>query len=419
MKVTNKITNPTNQKKPELVAPAGDLEKLRFAYIYGADAAYIGGGAFSLRQAAGLDLPAIRAARGIADEYRRRLYVAVNIYAGNQDLVELPAYFQALAEIRPDALIVSDPGVFVLAREHAPGLPLHISTQANTTNWQAARFWKSQGASRAVLARELSLAEGAETGERSGLATEVFVHGAMCVSYSGRCLLSSYLTGRSANQGDCSHPCRWQYALAEQKRPGDYLPIEEDSRGSYIMNSRDLCLISLVPELMTAGFDAWKIEGRNKSAYYVANTVRIYRAAIDAYCQDPAGYHFRGEWLEELETLSHRGYTQGFALKPADNQAYRYEDGGYLRSHDFAAILWAADGCRALLEQRNHFALGDELEILLPAGGANLRLPVTGIFSPEGQALTAANHPRQQVTVPAALAERLRGPLICRRRSRA
>jgi len=417
MKEINNIASPAIVKKPELVAPAGDVEKLRFAYIYGADAAYVGGGGFSLRAAAGLCLEEIREARRIADAYQRRLYVAVNIYADNQDLDGLTAYLSAVAEIGPDALIVSDPGVFALARENAPALPLHISTQANITNWRAARFWKELGARRAVLSRELSLAQAAEVGERSGLETEIFVHGALCVSYSGRCLLSSYLTGRSANQGDCCQPCRWKYALVEEQRPGRYLPVGQDERGGYILNSRDLCLIGLVPELMRCGCDAWKIEGRNKSAYYVANTTRVFRAAIDSYFRAPEEYRLCPDWQEELAKLSHRGYTRGFALDKPDADAFRYEDGGYIRGYDFAAILWEADGDRLSLEQRNHFAPGDELEILLP-DGANLKFPVTALYDQLGAPLAAANHPRQMVRVPNPLPVRLSGPLVCRRRIR-
>lgn len=413
MKEINSITR-LSMIKPELVAPAGDVEKLRLACIYGADAAYLGGGPFSLRASAGLGLEEIAAARALTAQYGKKLYIAANIYADNRDLEALPDFLQALAEIAPDALIVSDPGVIALSRRYAPRLPLHLSTQAGVGNWQAARFWAEQGISRIILARELSLDQAAEIVELGQVETEVFVHGALCVSYSGRCLLSSYLSGRSANRGDCSQSCRWHYTLMEQQRPGEYLPIEEDQRGSYIMNSRDLCLIGRVRELMEGGFTAWKIEGRNKSAYYAANTTRIYRAAIDAYLQDPLNYAEQQSWRQELTKLSHRGYTEGFAMTKPDQQAYRYQDGNYIRSYDFAAILWEADGDMLRLEQRNYFRLEDTLEILLP-DGQNISFIVRELFDELSAPLAAANHPRQMLRVRADLPLRLAGPLVCRR----
>lgn len=406
-------------RRPELLAPAGDLEKLRFAYIYGADAAYIGGGNFSLRGTAGCDLQTLAEACRIRSEFGKRLYVAVNIYANNADIAQLPDYLRALAALAPDGLLVSDPGVFALARQYAPEIPLHISTQANNTNWMSARFWAGQGAARIVLARELSLDEAAEIAAQGGLETEVFVHGAVCISYSGRCLISQFLTGRSANRGDCSHPCRWQYALQEETRPGEYFPVCEDSRGSYIMNSKDLCLLELTPQLAAGGFAAWKIEGRNKSAYYTANVVRVYRAALDAYLRAPAQWRLCPEWAAELAKVSHRGYTTGFARAVPGPDAFRYDDGGYLRSHDFAAVALASSGGSLLLEQRNHFARGDMLELLLP-DASNLSLPLTAIFDAEsGAPLPAARHPKMRVRIPCDEAvSRLSFPLVCRRAAR-
>ena len=400
---------------PELLAPAGDLEKLRFAYAYGADAAYIGGGDFSLRSNAGCGLDVLAEACSLARRTGKKLYVAVNIYADNHDIAVLPSYLENLAELQPDGLLISDPGVFRLAQQYAPRLPIHISTQANNTNWLSARFWAEQGASRIVLARELSIAEGAEIAQRSGLEAEIFVHGAICISYSGRCLISQFLTGRSANRGDCSHPCRWQYVVEEEKRPGEYFPVEEDARGSYFFNSRDLCLLAAIPQLVAGGFSAWKIEGRNKSAYYVANVVRVYRAALDAYLRDPDGWRCRSAWLEELTRVSHRGYTTGFAFGLPDADAYRYDDGSYLRSYDFTAVALEMRDGLLWLEQRNHFAVGDVLELLLP-DATNIVLPVKAIYDENGCLLNAARHPRMQVAVDCgSLPVMLPFPLICRR----
>lgn len=403
--------------KPEILAPAGDLEKLRFAYLYGADAAYIGGGGFSLRAGAGFSLEEIAQARVLADTLHKKLYVAINLYAHNCDIAALPAYIQDLARLKPDALIVSDPGVFALCRQIAPEIALHISTQANNTNWLSARFWRGQGARRIVLARELRLSEAAEIAVQGGLETEIFVHGAMCISYSGRCLLSAFLTGRDANRGDCSHACRWQYSLQEQRRPGEFFPLEEDARGSYILNSRDLCLIDLIPELAAAGIGAWKIEGRNKSAYYVANTVRVYRAALDAYLAEGEDYACRPAWREELRKISHRDYTTGFALGQPGADAFRYPDGGYIRGYDFAAIILAQEAGWLHLEQRNHFQPGDRLEILLPDGG-NQDLIVEAVYDRQQQRLDAARHPRQRLLLPYAGPELPPHPLICRRAAR-
>lgn len=404
-------------KRPELLAPAGDLEKLRFVYHYGADAAYVGCGDYSLRNGAAMSLAEIAAARAIADQAGKKLYVAVNLYAADDDFPALATCLEELAAIKPDALLVSDPGVFDLARTIAPGLPLHISTQASTTNAAAVRFWARQGASRVVLARELSLAQAAAISAQAEMETEVFVHGALCISYSGRCLISAYLNHRHANRGDCSAPCRWQYALNEASRAGEFFPIEEDSRGAYLLNSKDLCLLPLLPQLLAAGVDGWKIEGRNKSAYYAANTVRVYRAALEALLAEGEDYRPRPQWQAELDKVSHREYTCGFALDQPGEESCRYDDGGYLRGFDFAAIAWQQQPGRLLLEQRNHFAVGDQLELLLP-DGRNISLPVSAIFDQEQQPLTAARHPRQMVSVPwqSGIVPDL--PLICRRAAR-
>lgn len=359
-------------KKPELLAPAGNLEKLKFAITYGADAVYLGGEAFGLRAGAGnFTLAEMAEGTDFAHERGRKVYVTVNIFAHNQDLDALPDYLQAIAQMGVDAILVSDPGVFQLVRETVPMMPIHISTQANNTNWRTAMFWQQLGAERIVLARELSLSEIGEVAAKcreTGMETEMFVHGAMCISYSGRCLLSNFMVGRDANQGDCAHACRWRYRIQEEKRDGEYMEIEEDDRGTYIMNSKDLCLLEYLPEIISAGVDSLKIEGRMKSPYYVANTVRIYRAAIDAYCADPAGYQCLSEWREELTKVSHRDYTTGFALGKPGADAHRYEDGGYLRNYSFVGLVRDQDEDYIWVEQRHKINLGDRLEMITPVG---------------------------------------------------
>ena len=400
--------------KPELLAPAGDPEKLLFAYLYGADAAYIGAGDYSLRLNAGFSLEQIGDAIHLAHRLGKKLYLAVNSFMREGDLEALPEYLSQLAALEPDAMIISDPAVLTLARQYAPQVPLHISTQANTTNWLSARFWREQGASRIILARELSLAEAGKISIQAGVETEIFIHGAMCISYSGRCLLSSFMTGRSANQGNCSHPCRYHYALMEEKRPGEFFPIEEDDRGSYIMNSRDLCLIDYIPQLCSGQFASLKIEGRNKSAYYVANAVRIYRAAIDAYAANPNHYSCDPQWHQELAKISHREYTAAFAEGQAASSSMRYDDGGYIREYDFTAIIKEISDSMLLLEQRNHIAVGDQLEIICP-DGKNIPLTAVKIFDEDGVPLSAARHPRQLIQIPNPGLPGLKPPLIVRR----
>ncbi|MBO7668132.1 MAG: U32 family peptidase C-terminal domain-containing protein [Firmicutes bacterium] len=401
-------------KRPELLAPAGDLEKLRFAFAYGADAAYAGAGEFSLRANSGFDLKEIEQGIGIAHGMGKRLFLALNAFLRDDDLKALPAYLEQLAPLAPDALIVSDPGVFRLCMRYAPGIPLHISTQANNMNSGTLRFWSDLGASRVVLSRELSLAQAAAAAEMADIECEIFVHGAICISYSGRCLISSYLTGRSANSGDCAQPCRWRYALCEEKRPGEYLPIEEDDRGAYFFNSRDLCLLPLLPELIRGGFSSWKIEGRNKSAYYVANVTRIYRAALDSFLSFPDEWHCMEEWLRELEKVSHRQYTYNFALSQPDCSSYRYAEGQPVHGYDFVAVARSVDDGLLELEQRNHFQVGDEIEILLPNGGLCV-LPVSDMFDDAGQRILSACHPKQIVRVPCEFPSDAELPLICRR----
>lgn len=388
--------------KPELLAPAGNLEKLKVAVLYGADAVYLGGRHFGLRAGAG-NFGEEELAEGVCFAHERgaRVYVTVNIFAHNSDLDTLPDYLDSIRAAGVDGVIVSDPGVIELVRRLHPGLPVHLSTQANTTNWAAAGFWERQGVSRIVLARELSLAEIKEIRERAGVELEIFIHGAMCVSYSGRCLLSNYFTGRDANRGDCAQPCRWRYALVEEKRPGEYLPIEEDGRGTYFLGSRDLCLIEHIPALLEAGISSFKIEGRMKSVNYVAGVVKAYRQALDAYLEDPESYRFDPAWLEEISKVSHRDYTTGFLFGSPGPSGQHYEGEIYRRSHTFVGLVRGYEqGERiALVEQRNRFAVGDEVEIMVPKGNG-FKQTVTVIYDEEGNSVEAAPHPRQMVRVP-------------------
>jgi len=388
--------------RTELLAPAGDLEKLKAAVLYGADAVYLGGRHFGLRAGAG-NFDDAELAEGVrfAHAHSARVYVTVNIFAHNRDLALLPAYLESICEAGADAVIVSDPGVVSLVRRLHPDLPIHLSTQANTTNWAAARFWEELGVTRIVLARELTLEEIREIRKKAALELEIFVHGAMCISYSGRCLLSSYMTGRDANRGDCAQSCRWKYALAEEKRPGEYFPIEEDSRGSYILGSRDLCLIEHIPALVGAGVSSFKIEGRMKSVNYVAGVVKAYREALDAYHRDPENYRFNPSWLAEIEKVSHRDYSTGFLFGKPGPSGQHYEGEIYRRSHVFAGLVRGYDQVTglAVIEQRNHFAVGDEVDFMLPRG-KNIRQKVTRIIDEEGQSVAAAPHPQQVVQIP-------------------
>lgn len=389
-------------KKPELLAPAGDLEKLMMAVRYGADAVYIGGRKFGLRAAAGNFEPA-QMAEGIAyaHKFGAKVYVTVNIFAHNRHLEEMPDYLRELEQMGVDAVLISDPGVFLIARQAAPDLPLHISTQANTTNWAAVDFWKNHGAQRVVLARELSLQEIREIKDKVDIELETFVHGAMCMSYSGRCLISSYLTGRSANLGECAQPCRWKYALVEETRPGQYFPIEEDEEGSYVFNSMDLCMIEHIPAMLEAGIESLKIEGRMKSVHYVATVVGAYRKAIDSYLADPAGYSFDPAWLTEIHKASHREFTTGFFFGSDGFKRENTETSGYRRDFDFVGVVknYLPYQGLAVIEQRNKFSVGDVLEITGPATPLFTQR-VTGMIDEQGKPVEAAPHPQQLVTIP-------------------
>ncbi|MBO8125858.1 MAG: U32 family peptidase [Firmicutes bacterium] len=363
-------------KKPiELLAPAGNMEKLQAAVYYGADAVYFAGPSFGLRAFAP-NFSWLQLAEAISFCHRHgvKAYITVNVYAHNQDLEGLPSYIRHLAESGADAAIVADPGVLSVVKAEAPQLPVHLSTQANTTNKLSARFWQEQGVSRVVLARELTRGEVTEIAKAvPDLELEVFVHGAMCISYSGRCLLSKFMTGRDANKGECAQVCRWNFALVEEKRPGEYYPIAQDERGTYILNSRDLCLLEYLPELVEAGVRSFKIEGRMKSVYYVATVTKIWREAIDSYLTDPDSFQVKKEWLEELGKVSHRPYTSGFWASGGGEPRpalTHLETSKYLRSYDFVGLVTGVDpGTGAFeVEARNPIDRGDRLEVVSPRG---------------------------------------------------
>lgn len=382
--------------RPELIAPAGNLEKLKAAIDFGADAVYLGGHEFSLRaMAANFSLPEIKEGLQIARRAGRRVYVTVNIFAHNHDIDRLPAYLAELNNLGVDGLIISDPGVMLLAQEFSPDLPVTISTQANVTNFRSAEFYRRMGATRLVLARELSIEEIARIKRSVQIELEVFIHGAMCLSYSGRCWLSQAMTGRSANLGQCAHPCRYRYTLMEEKRPGQFFAVMEDERGSYVMNSKDLCMISHIPQLIEAGVDAFKIEGRMKSPYYVAAVVKVYREAIDAIL---AGKPLSMErWVKELERVATRPFTTGFALgKPEETQDI--EKTAPLRKVLFCGVVRDRDenSGRLLVEQRAPFGIGDHLEYLVPQQPVHTER-VTGLYDAELTPIEVARHPQELV----------------------
>ena len=390
-------------KKMELLAPAGDLEKLKIAIDYGADAVYFGGEAFGLRAGAGnFTKEEIREGAKYAHERGKKIYMTVNIFAHNEDIRLLPDFLRGIADLEIDAFLVSDPGVIAVFREILPDAVLHLSTQANTTNYMTAKFWYDMGISRIVAAREMSFEELREFRREipEDMEIEAFVHGAMCISYSGRCLMSNFMTVRDANRGACAHPCRWNYSLMEEKRPGEYFPVEEDQRGTYVFNSKDLCMIGHIPEMVEAGIASAKIEGRMKTIFYAATVVRVYREAIDRYYADPASYRFRPEWLEELSKVSNRHFTTGFFLGRPDESAQNYESSAYIRKYDFIGIVRSYDGetGSALIEQRNHFRVGDEIEIFGPGSASFFTQTVEELFDAEsGKPVEVAPHAQQML----------------------
>lgn len=393
------IGNSTNYL--ELLAPAGNLEKGKVALAYGADAVYLAGEQFGLRARAGnFTTSEMQEMVEYAHARQAKVYVTVNIIPHNRHLIGLPDYLERLGMLGVDGLIVADPAVITLAQTILPDMPLHLSTQANVTNWRSARFWWEQGISRIVLARELSCEEIAEIHARvPQLELEAFVHGAMCMSYSGRCLLSAFMTGRSANLGDCAQSCRWRYALVEEMRPGEYYPVEETEEGTFIFNSRDLCLLDEIPLLAQAGVQSLKIEGRMKSVHYVATVVAVYRQALDRYYQ--AGeYSVEPEWLEELDKVSHRPYTKGFFYGNPGASGQDYV-GEYISTREFVGMVREYDQRTgtAVVDVKNRIRVGDELEILVP-GGRVFRQTLTHMEDVESGQTASVAHPNWQVRIP-------------------
>lgn len=386
-------------KKPELLIPASSLEVLKVAVIFGADAVYIGGEAFGLRaKAKNFSLDDMREGIQFAHQHQVRVYVTANILAHNQDLAGVREYFTELNEIKPDALIISDPGIFTLAKEVCPEVEVHISTQANNTNYETYRFWHRPGAKRVVSARELSLTELSELRSHipDELEIETFIHGAMCISYSGRCLLSNYFTGRDANQGACTHPCRWKYAVVEETRPGEYLPVYENERGTYIFNSRDLCMIEHIPELVHAGIDSFKIEGRMKTALYVATVARTYRRAIDDYFVSEETYRANMPWyLDQIVNCTYRQFTTGFFFGKPDESSQIYDNNTYVKEYTYLGIVGEINEegfCR--IEQRNKFSVGETIEVMKP-DGTDIPVIVKRIQDQDGNEMESAPHPKQ------------------------
>ena len=396
-------------KKPELLIPASSLEVLKTAVIFGADAVYIGGEAFGLRaKAKNFSPEEMTEGIAFAHEHGVRVHVTANILAHNYDLEGARAYFHELRELKPDALIIADPGMFTLAKEICPEIDIHISTQANNTNYMTYQFWYRQGAKRVVSARELSLQEIAEIRRNipDDLEIESFIHGAMCISYSGRCLLSSYFTGRDANHGACTHPCRWKYAVVEEKRPGEYLPVYENERGTYIFNSKDLCMIEHIPEMIEAGIDSFKIEGRMKTALYVATVARTYRKAIDDYLESEEKYRANMDWYRaEIAKCTYRQFTTGFYFGRPDENTQIYDNNTYVNEYIYLGIVGELRqgpgdeiGICARIEQRNKFCVGDQIEIMKP-DGSNVPVKVLAMYDEEGNPVESCPHSKQVIDV--------------------
>ena len=390
-------------RNTELLIPAGSLDVLKTAVVYGADAVYIGGEAFGLRaKAHNFSLEDMKEGVEFAHSRDVKVYVTANILAHNDDLEGVEQYFEELKSVKPDALIISDPGVFAIAKRVLPEMELHVSTQANNTNYGTYLFWYQQGAKRVVSARELSLKEIREIRARipEDMEIESFMHGAMCISYSGRCLLSNFFTGRDANQGACTHPCRWKYSIVEETRPGEYMPVYENERGTYIFNSKDLCMIEHIPELIDAGIDSFKIEGRMKTALYVATVARTYRKAIDDFKKDPELYRQNMEWYkEEIGKCTYREFTTGFYFGKPGADAQIYDNNTYVKNFTYLGTVENVDERGfAKIEQKNKFSVGEMIEIMKP-DGRNLQVEVKGIYDAEGQAQESAPHPKQELYI--------------------
>ena len=386
-------------RTPELLIPASSLEVLKTAVIFGADAVYIGGEAFGLRaKAKNFSMKDMGEGIAFAHAHGAKVYVTANILAHNRDLAGVEEYFKELKELHPDALIIADPGVFQIAGRVCPEIERHISTQANNTNYGTYLFWHELGAKRVVSARELSLEEIKEIREHipEDMEIETFIHGAMCISYSGRCLLSNYFTGRDANQGACTHPCRWKYAVVEETRPGEYMPVYENERGTYIFNSKDLCMIEHIPEPLEAGIDSLKIEGRMKTALYVATVARTYRKAIDDYQKDPELYRKNMPWyLEQISNCTYRQFTKGFFFGKPDENSQIYDNNTYVKEYTYLGIVGEknAEGLYRI-EQRNKFSVGETIEVMKP-NGENLSVTVRRIVNEDGVEQESAPHPKQ------------------------
>lgn len=390
-------------KKPELLIPASSLEVLKTAVNYGADAVYIGGEAFSLRaKARNFSKEDMAAGIKYAHEHGVHVHVTANILAHNYDLKGAEEYFHELKELGPDALIIADPGMFMMARRICPEIDIHVSTQANNTNYETYKFWHDLGAKRVVAARELSLAEIKEIRANipDDLEIESFIHGAMCISYSGRCLLSNYFTGRDANHGACTHPCRWKYAVVEESRPGEYLPVYENERGTFIFNSKDLCMIEHIPELIDAGINSFKIEGRMKTALYVATVARTYRKAIDDYLESEDKYRANMDWYkDEIARCTYRQFTTGFYFGKPSDESQIYDSNTYVNEYTYLGIVESVnDKGLARLEQRNKFSVGETIEIMKP-DGRDIETMVKAIYAEDGTSQESAPHPKQIIDI--------------------
>ena len=387
-----------DKRHPELLIPASSLEVLKTAVLFGADAVYIGGEAFGLRaKAKNFSMEDMREGIEFAHAHDVKVYVTANILAHNEDLPGVYEYFKELKEIGPDALIIADPAIFEIAKEVCPKIERHISTQANNTNYGTYLFWHRLGAKRVVSARELSLKEIKEIRAHipEDMEIETFIHGAMCISYSGRCLLSNYFTGRDANHGACTHPCRWKYAVVEETRPGEYMPVYENERGTYIFNSKDLCMIEHIPEIIDAGIDSLKIEGRMKTALYVATVARTYRKAIDDYLKDPKLYEQNMSWyLEQISNCTYRQFTTGFFFGKPDETTQIYDSNTYVKEYTYLGIIAEKKDGAYRIEQRNKFSVGEKIEIMKP-DGRNVEVLVESIMDEQGNAQESAPHPKQ------------------------
>lgn len=390
------------KNKPELLIPAGSLALLYTAFNYGADAVYIGGQAFSLRaKAKNFSKEDIKKGIDYAHSIGKKVYITSNILAHNADLRDARPYFEEMKDLKPDGLIIADPGMFMLAKEICPEIELHISTQANNTNYETFLFWNQLGAKRVVSARELSLNEIKEIRKKipEDMEIESFVHGAMCISYSGRCLLSNYFTGRDANKGACTHPCRWKYQIMEEERPGQYMPVYENERGTYIFNSKDLCMVEHMPDLIEAGIDSLKIEGRMKTALYVATVARTYRKAIDDYYKSPETYQEHMDWYKaEIAKCTYRKFTTGFYFGKPDEETQIYDSNTYISKYVYLGTVEKIEGDLVQITQKNKFLVNDEIEIM-KASGENILCRVEAIYDEKRKAMESAPHPKQELHI--------------------